>query len=232
MNRFAICDDDNDFAKLCINMLQNIFDNECECVYYDSYETAVANCQNDGVEVYLVDIEYGSESGYDLARSLQKIKGDIGIVYVTNHNEYVTKSFVARPLGFVRKGNLEEDLLEYKDGILEFIAKNNREIALRDGKSEIMVALNSLIYIYMNGHYMDVVCKERTLEIRDKISRIEYELAMNSFIKINRSCMVNAKYIEKINGVEVRLVNSKILYASEDRKRQIMLGWQRYVVKG
>ena len=230
MNKFAICDDDNKFAKLFMDILCNIFENDCECVYYDNYETVLDRCQKDKAEVYFIDIEYGTESGYDLARRIQQIKGEAGIVYVTNHNEYVIKSFIARPLGFVRKGNLEEDLLEYRDSILEFILKNNKVIGLYDGKSIIQIPQTSLIYINMSGHYMDVVCKEKTLKIRDKISRIEAELCADNFIKINRSCLVNAKYIEKISGVEVRLLNSDILYASEDKKRQIMLAWQKYVM--
>lgn len=231
MNKFAICDDDRSFAKLCEVKIANIFDNNCEIVYYDNCKTVLEKCFEDDIDVYFIDIEYGTESGHELARRLHKIIGDVGIVFITNHNEYVIKSFVARPLGFVRKGNLEEDLLEYKRGILEFVARKNKTITLKDGKNTLEMPLNSIMYINMNGHYMELVCTEKTLEIRDKISRIEETLCDNYFIKINRSCLVNARYIDKINGVEVQLINSKLLYASEEKKKTIMLEWQKYVMK-
>ncbi len=58
-----------------------------------------------------MDIEFGNDIGFDVAKELQLIDSKLLIVYMTNYDHYVYQSFVCRPMGFIRKSNMEQDVI-------------------------------------------------------------------------------------------------------------------------
>lgn len=139
----------------------------------------------DNIDVYFIDIEYGDVSGLDVARALERIRPNNGIVYVTSHEQYASSSYVCRPLGVVRKLCIENDI--------------------------------------------DMM--DKSIEIRDKLTRMEKELCRNGFVKTSRSCIVNMKYIAGVKDSNVVMSNGEKIHISEDRKVEVFYEWKKYKMK-
>ncbi len=236
MIKIGICDDDISFAKefeAHINQFYNKYSKlseEIKCIYYKNSDEIIEKFSIDNIDVYFLDIEYGQELGIDVARKLGKLRQDIGIVYMTNYEHYVTKAFVCRPLGFVRKQHVEEDMVMTMVSVCEYIEKDRRVLEFLDNSKEVNLKLGDIKYIQMQNHTMEIDMINNKLEIRDKISRIENTLCSQGFIKINRSCLVNSKYIEDMKAEKIKLYDGTVLYCSADKKNEVFIEWQNNVM--
>ena len=114
MVRFAICDDDAAYMKQIVKIIKDTyesmsdFNEPCECILYNSGEELIKNFIEDKIDIFFLDIECGQDLGFDIAKELQKQKKDLGIVYITNHENYMASAFVCRPLGFICKKAAKE----------------------------------------------------------------------------------------------------------------------------
>ena len=115
MIRLAICDDDNEnmsYMKEKINeaFIKSGYNDEIIYNLFNTGEELVnAHIANE-LDIVFMDIELENKSiGFDVARILCRQNKNIAIIYMSNHDHYVTKSFVCRPLGFIRKKYASEN---------------------------------------------------------------------------------------------------------------------------
>lgn len=134
MVRFGICDDDRKFAlgfcAVLLEYLKKLYGTgiECECKTYSSGEELLENYKADQIDIVFMDIEVGDESGFAIAKKLISIEEDMGIVYVTNYECYISDAFVCRPLGFVRKAKVEKDIERTLVSVIEYAEKKKERL--------------------------------------------------------------------------------------------------------
>lgn len=81
------------------------------------------------------------------------------------------------------------------------------------------------------GHTMCVsFLNGESKQLRDSISRIEDELEIHNFVKINRSCMVNIDRIKNIKGCQLELYSGKKMIVSMKRKPGVRKTWKEYLL--
>lgn len=234
MIRFGICDDDFEFAEKFKDDILDYCDKkfegryEIECVCYNNAQDAIDNFRKDSIDVYFLDIEFGDVSGMDIARRLEKLSTDFGCVYVTNYEHYASKAFVCRPLGFIRKMYIEDDIGMVIASVFEYLERDKRLFIFMDNLREIPARLGNVQYIQMYGHNMMLALIDKEFRIRDQLSRVEDLLCEQGFIKINRSCIVNLKFIEDVRDTDIIMMNQKVLHTSAERRRDIFIKWQHY----
>ena len=237
MIRFGICDDDREYAHKFKEKLINEFSRqaslseEIKCIYYENSKEAVKRFNEDNIDIYFLDIEYGEDYGMDVARQLVKLREDIGVVYMTNYEYYAAKAFVCRPLGFIRKKHVDEDIIMAVASVNEYLEKYTKEFTFMNNTKQIAIKTSIIQYIKSNNHNLDIVLQNDTIQVRDKMSRIESGLTEMGFVKIDRSCIVNMKYIQDIKDIEIVLHSGEKLYASRDSRQKIFAKWQFYKMK-
>ena len=69
---------------------------------------------------------------------------------------------------------------------------------------------------------MDIIVDNEKFPIRDTLSNLEKKLETFNFIRVNRSTIINLKYIEQMNGNEVILRNKKTILIAESRKNLVL----------
>lgn len=234
MIRIGICDDDINFLEKFKNMIEKFFakltfiKDEIEYICYDDAQKVFEKFFEDKIDVYFLDIEYGEDLGMDVAKRLNKMCVDVGIVYVTNYENYVSRAFVCRPLGFLRKNHIEEDMKFAMASVIDYLENINREFVFYNNKNRLLVKLCNIQYVHIYDHIMELVLLNKRIQLRDKLSRVENSLCEQGFVKINRSCLVNLKYIEDIIDVKIILYSKENLYISEDKKGDVFVKWQYY----
>lgn len=237
MIRFGICDDELEFSDSLAMEIPELYRNNCNVaddikVYtYLSGAELLNRYKEDKPDIVFMDIELGDDSGFKIADRLRDISDNTGIVYITNHETYMKDAFVCRPLGFIRKDNLENDFLRAAGEINRFLAGRKEKILFRDGVKEVPVSLDDIIMVEVYDHDVVIVREGGNIQVKDKLKRVEDELLNHDFVKVARGRMIRLKYISKIDKGECCLYNGDRYAISDSRISEIKESLLKYKMR-
>jgi len=236
MLKIAICDDEEIFREVEIETISRIMKQEYEHI---SYEITQYHCGSDLIKEYVsneidiifLDIELGEENGFDVATSLTKIRNNTNIVFVTTYENLVFDSFVFRPLGFVRKRAFENEFKQIMFRMIQYFVESKQMIIFGVGKEKYEFLLDEIRMISAFKHEIIVSSENNDLKIRDQLLKYESELLNKAFVVAGRGCMINLKYIKKIEGNTVYLFNDKFVEISRSRLKEVKNSFRDYQFK-
>ena len=233
MIRFGICDDDREYAYSIKDIICQAFnkfktfDDDAECIYYNSGKELLEKFEQDNIDIFFMDIECGEDSGFDIARELVKRTKDLGIVYITNHKHYISNAFVCRPLGFICKSNVQDDIIMPMMNIVEFLEDKKKTITFKDIKSDIQLKISDIIIVEVFNHKIQITLKDKIVECQGQLSKYEPSLMKYGFIKISRGILVNIEHITDIKGSEIYLNNDIKYEISRRRVNEVYEMWRK-----
>lgn len=189
----VIIDDELIFAeKLKKELVQHYNEKEIVTMCEFDYEFLT---QND-VDILFLDIELKNENGIDIARYCRKSGyKNINIVFVSSHNSYVYDTFEVRPIAFIRKEAISEDLKK----CVSLIDRKRSETKILI--NDTLVNLLDILYIESEANYVYYRLKNGlSIKSRTKLSKIEKELEKYNFMRCHTSYIVNAEHVTKIHA--------------------------------
>jgi len=192
--KIAICDDNEGYRNL-IRM-------ECEKLSYsldvpfDVMEFSSGSTLKEKlkyVDILLLDIEMGDENGLQIKTYIEENRLSVIIIFVSGHTDYVFDSFGLQVLGFVDKENLLSQLPKLLTRAVGMLQEEDVYIDGISGKN--------ICYILASGVYVKLVLEnQRERLYRCSMNALEEQLESYDFCRIHRSCMVNLKYVDKVEG--------------------------------
>lgn len=233
MIQFAICDDDVEYLNVVAQIICDefnavkTFDEPCRCILYKTGEELIDHFIKDNIDIVFLDIECGGESGFDIAKKLVKQKKELGVVYITNYQHYISSAFVCRPLGFICKNAIKEDIKIPMINIVEFLEDRKKIIYFHGDKGDLELSASDIIAVEVFNHKLQITLTDKTIEYQGQLSKYEPFLVKYGFIKIARGILVNKKFIIKINGNEIYLVNSIKYTISRRRVKEVVQMWRK-----
>lgn len=236
MITFAVCDDDIGYMEQAKGIIAESFDKyndyreEVRILCYSSQEELIEGYIKEKVDVVFLDIECGDALGFDIARKLVEIDNNLGVVYMTNYNHYISRAFVCRPLGFICKGNIREDIELALMNIYDYLKVNRRVIRFVSKTQAIAITANELWSVEVFNHNLILHTIRGDMEIRGQLSKYEKELVKDGFIKISRGILINMKFIRNIKGMELLTKDNRTFVISRDRIKAVKEGWLEYKV--
>lgn len=187
---------------------------------------------NAGLDIIFLDICVGEEAaGIEMARKINAVWPDILIVFLTGYLVYATDVYDTSHIYFVLKE-------EFKKRLPGVFAKLESAIEERDkgyihvpvrGK-EIVVREEDICYIERRGRNTQIVCKERTVEVSEKLSELEEKLSQASFVRCHNSFIVNLNAVRELRRTEIVLEDGGCVPVSRNRlekTRERFLSWMR-----
>ena len=186
MTRFTICDDEPEHGRLIGKYIKTEYAKHvpetdiAEVVIYQSPQEMLEEAVED-TDIFILDIECGTVNGFDIATRIHERKKDAGIVFCTSHDNYVYQAFGFRPIGFIRKNNMKDDIVHTMYNIMSYLGEKKKILVIEDGD------IIRLIFKGENG--------ER--KIRANLSKYEDKLKPLGFIKISSGEMVNKDYVKE-----------------------------------
>ncbi len=188
-----IVDDEIIFAEQLKNELTKHYKSENIIIMskfdYDFFD-------KNNIDILFLDIELKNENGIDIARYCRE-NGyrNINIVFVSSHNSYVYDTFEVRPIAFIRKEAISEDLKKCVSLIDR--KRSKTKILINDT----LVNLLDILYIESEANYVYYRLKNGlSIKSRTKLSKIEKELERYNFMRCHTSYIVNAEHITKIHA--------------------------------
>ena len=212
----VIIDDEYFFALQLKRKLKKFYKNEKIKILTKFDFEFIAN---NNVDTLFLDIELANgENGIEMARMYrEQIDQDekLNIVFISSHDSYVYSTFGVRPVDFIRKGNLEEDL-ERCANLIEQKKKRDEMETVIEHK---VVKLTDVIYVESKLNYVYYMLKDGTfIKRRAKLSIVEKELEKYRFIRCHTSYIVNVKYITAVYKERVVLRKNIDLPISESKR--------------
>ncbi|MDY2923225.1 MAG: LytTR family DNA-binding domain-containing protein [Eubacterium sp.] len=229
--RFAYCDDDKslgDQVKEYVNRLQMQIDAEIEFQYYQDPEELLDAVQEKHLDLVWLDVEMEDTNGLKVARKIRQWREDVLIVFISSYPEYMRDSFQVQPFDFLEKP-LEYDTFRNKIcHVIRRLKETNQNIVVKDIESgkKICVSLREILYFEKEkgSPYMNIVCNKEMIRTRESLTQFDEYLKDNGFVKINRGCVINMKYVQSFDAseVEIQMVReNKILHISRRNRREV-----------
>lgn len=216
---FAICDDQIEHAEILKNYIKNAYDRNMQKIdtieinLYSSPEKML-NEMDDRIDIFIIDIECGNISGFDVAKKIIDKRKDAGIVFCTSYVNYVFQAFSYRPIGFIRKEYIREDIDYIMFDIINFLKDKKKILVLKDGST---IRLNEIVCIEVYKHDLTFKGIEKECKIRAALNDYEEILEKFGFIKISRSEMVNNEYVVKRDKNCLLMKDDSLHYISRSK---------------
>lgn len=230
----GICDDDEeDLNRMKEGVIACIKKMEIEIqletfLYFNGLEM-FEDSANHKFDLALLDLEMPGWHGFDLAEKLHMNSPETRIVFVSSHESLVYPSFEYTPLWFVREGQMENDMAKAIQKYFMVTVHMEGKYRLREGRGCGEIRIADIRYIECSGHAMTIMTGSGgPYQKYGSLKAEEEDLRRYGFIRIHKSFLVNAGWIEKVGNKRVILKDGTELDMGRNRKKAVMEGMVRH----
>lgn len=207
----GICDDDKYIREVVRKICNDIASRKGYIIEIIEYQDGEEVNRND-LDILILDIEMPMKNGIKVKEKLQD-NGKTIIIYVTNHDEMMTKAFGINVMGFILKKYIQDQLPIMLEKTFNIVKKSIYIEGINSDEILYIKAEHVYNKIYLvNG-------KEKLMRVTGK--KLEEKLCEVGFLRIHRSYIANMKYIEKINKGEVVISGGIKIKVSERQKTKV-----------
>lgn len=179
----------------------------------DSFNKAIELAKIHDPDVIFLDIELGSENGFDVIENIRNSGIMSEVVFVTAYESYAVKAFevnaedyIVKPFSYERVKSTIEKL---KDVIKRKHSKiKNLKITAIDNGRIYLIDLKDILYFYSEGRNVFLKTFEKRYQTKYKLKDLEKKLDGINFLRTHKCYIVN---LEKINEVIPWFNNTFIL---------------------
>lgn len=179
-------------------------------------------------DIVLMDIEMPHINGMDAAVKMREIDDIVTLIFVTNMQQYAVKGYEVKALDFIVKPVYYETFaMKINRAMREVAARQNDFITVKSRIGVVRIAISDLAYVEVARHNLTFHMVDGTVEARGNISDVESELAKYHFLRCNVCYLVNPKYIKKIAGNTICIIDRQ-LQISRPKKKKFLENLARY----
>jgi two-component system, LytTR family, response regulator len=175
-------------------------------------------------ELIFLDIEMPDKNGLQLAQELRSLQLDCHIVFVTAFNQYAIQAFETAAFDYLLKpiqtAKLHKTISRLKSTQHKIDLGKRLEllnsclapekIRFNAKTGFIMLDPREIVFAQADGNYtLFQLNGEATALVSLQLGKVEGLLPISQFLRVNRSVLVNKRYISSFNRVEriLRLLN-------------------------
>ncbi|MGB8454871.1 MAG: LytTR family DNA-binding domain-containing protein [Anaerocolumna sp.] len=229
MLNIVVCDDDIRFTGKFERMLYAIAEQENITadieVLWNGAELINNICnEKKCYDLIFLDIEMKGMDGLEVARKIREIDEVALLIYVTNYKSYAIEAYEVQPFQFIVKPVTINFLYKYFKKAYEKIISGAFYFEYKYEKFYCKILVNEIMYFESKKRVIYIHIFEKMVQkFYDKLNNVEERLKNEKvdFWRIHQSYLVNTRYIRRKSYDEIELVNGKILYISEDRRKEV-----------
>ena len=234
----AICEDNRPALLQLSGALQLAFHRlNAEIVLEEFYngDELLESLQNGRhYTIYFMDIELPGKNGIEICHEIVNNDPSGLIIFISNKEELVFRSFEVRPFRFIRKSHFYDEIDSVVADILQELKKRLPSvITIREQHSQHIYSfdINQIKYIEVFLKYCTVHTVQGTVELKCPLSDFESQLNDIGFLKPHRSFLVNYRYIFNIGKDSLQLTDHTQLPLSRRKAEAVRLSYLHYMRK-
>ena len=211
--RFAICDDNADYAKYIETLAvrwagQTGVRLETEC--FPSAEAFLFRYEEKkDFDILLLDIEMAGMDGVELARTIRRDNEAVQIVFITGYADYIAEGYEVSALHYLVKPVNEEKFCQVLTRAVSRLARNEPFLTIDIPGETVRVPLPEIRYLDVRQNYVTIHGRQ---DYTLKRPLAEFETVLDGrFYRVGRSCIVNLTCIRRVTRTEVELTGGERL---------------------
>lgn len=212
--KVIIVDDEEEARELLVALLDD-YPNLDVIAQSSSVDEALGIIALTPPDLIFLDIHMPKKNGFDLAIALRNLNISAHIIFVTAYDQYAIEAIKHAAFGYLLKPINEEEL---RDAIVRYLTTRFKS-DLTD-KMEVLykaisvttrlrfttrsgftfINLCDLVYMEAEGNYTCLYLlhgKEET--VTQSLGQIEEELSPKDFFRVNRSVIINLRFLQRVN---------------------------------
>jgi len=196
-----------------------------------TYADAILMMENTPPDLMLLDINLGTKKdGIDLAHEIKDRFGTPVIFLTANSDSAsITRAKEIHPLAFLVKPFSQNDLFSaieigwnnYNKNT-NSVLEQNKYIVLKVGRIFEKIDLDAIVYLKNDQNYIEIyLSSNKKVLVRYTSAEILAILPVTSFVKINRTYIVNVNQVEKIATKYIE-INQFTLPISKEIREELL----------
>lgn len=238
MIKIAVVDDEKILLTKLGSLIEQYIKREKEIDYFDQ-STDFFNCvEKFSYDVVFLDIDMPEINGFVIAGDLKSINPNMTIIFVSNLENLVIDSIRYRPLAFIRKSQMEQDLINNLDLLQNSLQETDVVFYVEINDVSTAISLNDIIYFETINHdlYIQTMYnsyrKKRNRNNELNLKLLYEQFKAEGFILVSRNYLVNYRFIDVITRDNIILKNKskiKIFYRNVNDIKRI---YQQFLMTG
>lgn len=219
--RIALCDDDKNICNQLESMIETyLLNNGIRGhidVFYSAQSLQAFMKQESIYDILFLDIEMEGMNGVELGHFLrdEMDNNQTEIIYISWEKSYAMDLFKIRPMDFIIKPLVEEDIYSVLDQAFKLIRRNDAYFTY-SLKGEIRrIRIRDIIYFSSNGRKICIHAKNEKIEFYGKLDEVMQLLDLNVFWRIHKSCLINYVQTKKFEYTQVLMNDGSNLSISQ-----------------
>lgn len=240
MIRIAICDDVSIIGLAVKSVLES--HNFGEKLKIDCFIDGMALLQQAMKEKYdilmmdiqLVESEQVGDvlNGMEISNRIKGIYPDITVIFMTGKAGYERQLLNFEPFRYINKPIASERVIKAVMEAVQRIKKwstEDRIFTFQKNKVWYKRKLSDIVYFESRRPYIDVVSKDDVATFRDRLDDIEHQIEelKGYFVRVNKSYLVNIKYINSYTTKAVSLYDGNVINISRKYLQEFISKMQK-----
>ena len=173
-------------------------------------------------DLIFLDIEMPNVDGLSLAKQIREIDYCVNLVFVTKLANLAIKGYEVFASGFMVKP-INPKTFELKMSRILQLKKTyvKRKIVIDDSDRQVCVDFDDIYFIEIQGHYCVYHLKSCEYKEYINLSAVTKKLSDSAFVYVNRSSLVNLRYLKSFTSDNVDIGICKLPVARTRRKKLI-----------
>ncbi|OLR56111.1 hypothetical protein BHK98_08560 [Hornefia porci] len=216
--RIAICDDEVTAIEAYTRDLQQVCrDNDIEADFtkYKSGDQLLFFTEDvvRDTDILFLDVGMPGTNGIETARKLRENGYEGEIIFLTSSREAVFYAFDVRATNYlVKEMASEKRLREVFLRAVESAREKRSEYLLLTGIGEYRnIRIDEIRYFEVSQKIVTVYYRDTNFEFVSTIGKLENLLFSRGFVRISRSCIVAARYVESFAYEKVTMTTGESL---------------------
>lgn len=230
MLHIAVCDDD---IKM-LGEVKQILTDYCKAkklafkisAYCDGTDLLASE---ESFSVIFLDIEMQQSNGIEVAQKIRRMDMNVPIVYITSYIDYWRRAYKVHAFDFITKPFKPEDLYKVMKDYLAALDDarddaSEETITLPTDDGVVCFKMNDIYYFMFEAKKKVYVhTADGRVLVRENITDIYNILNKERFYQTRRDCVLNLKYVQKIqNEFVIIMKNGDMLPLAQKKKDEFV----------
>ncbi len=230
--RIAIVDDlksDNNKLKSTIKKYFNDSNEKVDIDCYYDGESFLRYFSEGKYDIAFIDIYMKEISGIDTARKIFSSDKNCKIIFSTESNNFASESYEVKAYSYIIKPISSDKINSIFNNIKYKESKDSLNVSLISYKTNINIALNSILYIDIVTRNVNIHLFNDTFPVKGKF--VDYSsklLKYPSFIECFRGVLINMEHIANVTENDFILDNGEVIPIRKRHKLDIKKCYLKY----
>ncbi len=222
MINIAICDD----MPIVVNAIKQMLDKYCFCEeievdLFTSGALLIKQAIKKKYDIVMMDIELSQEeeesgiNGMVVANKIKELYPKAILIFFTGNLGHERKLLNYEPFRYILKPMMAEDVIDAVEAAINRINKwQGKYFEFKANGIILRLNLKDIILFSSARPYIEIKCNDNDdIRFRGKLDETEKEISnlTDDFLRPNKSCLINKKYITDYTSKDITMSNNEII---------------------